>query len=153
MPVVSSLHNRFYDWIRHPAARTLVSARQTVSGLDQLRGHKYCLLVTYRRSGEAVPTPVWFGLGDGKLYVRSETDAGKVKRVRNDPRVRVAPCTMRGKPLGPPAEGRARVLDQNDDIEQAETALKANYGIGRKLYEGAGGAFGVKTVYLEITSA
>ena len=100
-----------------------------------------------------MPTPVWFGLGDGKLYVRSEADVAKVKRIRNDPRVRVAPCTARGKPLGPPAEGRARVLDQHGDIEQAETALQTNYGLGRKLYEGAGGVFGVKTVYLEITPA
>lgn len=109
------------------------------------------MLVTYKRSGEAVPTPVWFGLGDGKLYVRSEADVAKVKRVRNDPRVRVAPCTARGKPLGPPADGRSRVLAEHGDIESAEAALQANYGLGRKIYEGAGGAFGVATVYLEIT--
>ena len=71
-------------------------------GFEHLRGHKYCLLVTYKRSGEPVPTPVWFGLGDGKLYVRSEAGVAKVRRIRNDPRVRVAPCTVRGKPLGPP---------------------------------------------------
>ena len=116
-----------------------------------MRGHKYCLLVTYKRSGEAVPTPVWFGLGDGKLYVRSEASVAKVKRIRNDPRIRAAPCTARGKPLGAPAEGRARVLDQHDDSELAEMTLKANYGLGRKLYEGAGEALGVDTVYLEIT--
>ena len=118
-----------------------------------MRGHKYCLLVTYKRSGEAVPTPVWFGLGDGKLYVRSEADVAKVKRIRNNPEVRVAPCTMRGKPLGPPAEGRARVLDQSGDRQRAEAALQANYGLGRKIYERAGGAFGIETVYLEITPA
>ena len=118
-----------------------------------MRGHKYCLLVTYKRSGEAVPTPVWFGLGDGKLYVRSEANVAKVKRIRNDPRVRVAPCTARGKPLGPPAEGLARVLDQHVDSELAEVALQANYGLGRKIYEGAGGALGIETVYLEIAPA
>ncbi len=122
-----------------------------MSGFEHLRRHKYCLLVTYKRSGEAVPTPVWFGLGDGKLYVRSEANVAKVKRVHNDPRVRVAPCTVRGKPVGPPAEGRARVLDQPSNEEKAEAALQANYGLGRKVYEGAGGAFGVRTVYLEIT--
>ena len=82
-------------------------------GFEHLRGHKYCLLVTYKRSGEPVPTPVWFGLGDGELYVRSEADVAKVKRIRNDSRVRVAPCTVRGKPLGPPAEGRARGASTN----------------------------------------
>ena len=122
-------------------------------GFEHLRGHKYCLLVTYKRSGEAVPTPVWFGLGDGKLYLRSEANAAKVKRIGNDPRVRVAPCTVRGKPAGPPAEGRARVLDQPSDEEKAELTLQANYGLGRKVYEGAGGALGPETVYLEITPA
>jgi uncharacterized protein len=148
---VTSLPDRFYHWIRHPAARSLASEERTVSGFDHLRGHKYCLLVTYKRSGEAVPTPVWFGLGDGKLYVRSEAKVAKVKRIRNDARVRVAPCTVRGKPLGPPAEGRARVLDQHSDSDAAEAALQANYGLGRKIYEGAGGALGAETVYLEIT--
>lgn len=124
-----------------------------MQGFEHLQGHKYCLLVTYRRSGEGVPTPVWFGLHDRKLYARSEAGVAKVKRIRNNPRVRVAPCTVRGKPLGPPAEGRARVLDQPSDLQEAETALGANYGLGRKVYQGAGGALGAETVYIEITPA
>jgi PPOX class probable F420-dependent enzyme len=148
---VASPLNRFYDWVRHPSARSLGSEQTTVSGFDHLQGHKYCLLVTYRRTGKAVPTPVWFGLRDGSLYVRSEADAAKVKRIRNDPRARVAPCTARGKPLGPPAEGHARVLDQQADDVRAEAALQANYGLGRKVYERAGEAFGVDAVYLLIT--
>jgi PPOX class probable F420-dependent enzyme len=150
---VTSLPNRFYDWIRHPSAQSVAGEERTVSGFEHLRGHKYCLLVTYRLSGKPVPTPVWFGLGDGNLYVRSEANVAKVKRVRNDPHVRVAPCTARGKPLGPPAEGQARVLDEASAKERAETALAANYGLGRKIYEGVGGSLGVATVYLEITPA
>jgi PPOX class probable F420-dependent enzyme len=147
---VPSLTNRFYHWIRHPAAQSLAGEQHTVSGFGHLRGHKYCLLVTYRRSGQPVPTPVWFGLGDGNVYIRSEADVAKVKRIRNDPRARVAPCTARGKPVGPAAEGRARVLGQAAEIEQAEAALSANYGLGRRLYEGAGTRLGIDTVYLEI---
>jgi PPOX class probable F420-dependent enzyme len=150
---VASLSNRFYHWIRHPSARSLAGEERTVSGFEHLAGHKYCLLVTYKRDGEAVPTPVWFGLADGRLYVRSEADVAKVKRIRNDPRVRVAPCTVRGKPLGPPSEGRARVLGQAGEEAAAEAALEANYGLGRRVYEGAGGALGVETVYLEVTAA
>jgi PPOX class probable F420-dependent enzyme len=150
---VTSLPNRFYHQIRHPAARRLAGEERTVSGFEHLRGHKYCLLVTYRRSGEAVPTPVWFGLDGGRLYLRSEANVAKVKRVRNDPTVRVAPCTVRGKPLGAPAAGRARVLEEPGELEAAEAALQANYGLGRRIYEGAGGAFGVEAVYLEITPA
>lgn len=149
---MTSFPNRFYDWIRHPSARSLAGEERTVSGFDHLRGHKYCLLVTYKRSGEPVPTPVWFGLEGGKLYVRSVADAGKVRRIRNDPRSRVAPCSARGKPLGSPAEGRTRVLDQQSDNELAEAALRAHYGLGRKIYEGASEAVGIKTVYLETTA-
>lgn len=150
---MTSFPNRFYDWVRHPSARSLAGEELTVSGFDHLRGHKYCLLVTYKRNGEPVPTPVWFGLDGGKLYVRSVGDAGKVKRIRHDPRSRVAPCSARGKPLGPPAEGRARVLDQPSENERAEAALRANYGLGRRIYEGASEALGIKTVYLEVAAA
>lgn len=150
---MASLSNRFYHWIRHPAAQSLAGEQRTVSGFEQLRGHKYCLLLTYKRSGEAVPTPVWFGLGERALYVRSEANVAKVKRIRNDPSVRVAPCSVRGRPLGPPADGRARVLQEPSETDAAEAALQANYGLGRRVYEGAGGALGVDTVYLEIVPA
>jgi uncharacterized protein len=151
---LSSLSNRFYHRIRHPSASSVAADERTVSGFGHLRGHKYCLLVTYKRSGEAVPTPVWFGLGGQALYVRSEANVAKVARIRNDPRVRVAPCSMRGRPLGSPAEGRARVLQQQSEIDSAEAALRSNYGLGRRLYEGAAtGPLGVETVYLEVTPA
>lgn len=148
---MTSLPNHFYHWIRHPSAHSLAGEEQVAPGFEHLRGHKYCLLVTYKRSGDPVPTPVWFGLGDGKLYVRSEATVAKVRRIRNDPRVRVAPCTVRGKPLGRPADGRARVLDDPREEEAAEAALRANYRLGRRVYERAGGALGAETVYLEIT--
>jgi hypothetical protein len=66
--------------------------------------------------------------------------------------VRVAPCTVRGRPLGPPADGAARALEQGSAEEDAaESALTANYGLGRRLYEGVDGALGVALVYLEVT--
>ncbi len=151
---MSSLPNRFYHWIRHPSAASLAAEERVVSGFDHLRGHKYCLLVTYKRSGEAVPTPVWFGLSGGKVYVRSDANVAKIKRIRNDPRVRLAPCTVRGRPLGLPAEGRARVLDNpGDAASEAEAALRVHYGLGRKMYQGAGGALGTEALYLEIDPA
>ena len=87
-----------------------------------------------------MPTPVWFGLNDGKAYIRTEADVAKVKRIANDPRVCLAPCTVRGRPLGPTAEGRARLLEHaGSDERVAEVALKANYGLGRKIYERVAG--------------
>ena len=74
--------------------------------------------------------------GAGGLYVRSERSSGKVKRLRNDPRLLVAPCTVRGKPLGAPLEARARVLGAEEE-PLAERALAARYGLGRELFERA----------------
>jgi PPOX class probable F420-dependent enzyme len=145
---VSSLANRFYGWMRHPSAFSLPSDAGSVSGFEHLRSHKYCLLVTYKRDGQAVPTPVWFGLGDRKLYIRSEANAAKIKRIRNDPHVRIAPCTVRGRPLGAPADGLARVLETPGEEQIGEACLKANYGLGRKAYEGT---LGAGAVYLEVT--
>ena len=68
------------------------------------------------------------------------------------PRVRVAPCTLRGKPLGAPAEGRAGVLEAHES-ERAERAIAANYGLFRKLYEGVGSRLSIELLYVEIEPA
>jgi PPOX class probable F420-dependent enzyme len=145
--------DRFYDRMRHPAAQDAARGEATAQDFEALRGSKYCLLVSYRRSGEPVPTPVWFGLDrEGRVYVHTGADAGKVKRIRANPRVRVAPASVRGKPAGPLAPGTARVLPP-EDSGRAERAIQANYGLGRKLYEGMGAPLGVEMVYVEVTPA
>ena len=146
MDRLERVSSRFYDVVRSGKAR---DAEATVGGFDHLRGHKYGLLVTYRRSGEPVPTPIWFGLDDGgRAYVRTGALAAKVRRLRNDPRVKLAPCTFRGKPVGPYAAGRARVCDPGE-TEHAERAIQSNYGMGRRLYEGSAAAF--DALYIEVT--
>jgi PPOX class probable F420-dependent enzyme len=151
---LAAISNRFYDRMRHRDAYAAARGPATAGSFEALRGHKYCLLVTYKRSGDPVPTPVWFGFGDdGRLYVRTETAAAKVKRIRRDARARVAPANMRGKPLGPVAEGTARVLPA-EEHDRAERALQSNYGLGRRIYEGvATGPLAVPTTYLEVTPA
>lgn len=139
----------FLGRIRHPQALEVTEA--TTSGLSHLRGHKYCLLVTFRRSGEAVPTPVWFGVDGDRLYARSERRVGKVKRITANPRILVAPCDSRGKPLGPAAEASARLLPQ-DQEQLGERAIQANFGAGRKLYEGVAMKLGPEGVYIEVTA-
>ncbi len=118
--------------------------------ITQLARCKRSLLVTYRRDGTAVPTPVWAAIGDGRLYVRSERSSGKVKRLRNDPRLLIAPCTVRGKPLGAPLEASARVLAPREE-PRAERALATRYGVGRELFERAMDLLRVDMCYLEIT--
>src|SRR5271170_4937600 len=76
----------------------------------QVQGQSYMRLTTFRKNGVAVPTPVWFGEADGKMYVMSRPDSGKCKRLRNNPQVRIAACTMRGKVTGPEFDATARIL-------------------------------------------
>jgi PPOX class probable F420-dependent enzyme len=140
--------NGLLNRIRHPSAGEVTEA--TTTGFGHLEGHKHCLLVTFRRSGDLVPTPVWFGMDAGKVYARSEERVGKVKRIRANPRVLVAPCDNRGKPLGPAAEGTARIVSPEEE-EGAERAIQANFGVGRKLYEGVAMNVGPEGVYLEVT--
>ena len=141
--------NRFYDRVRSGAAKRAAD-HSTTGGFGQLKGHKYCLVVTFKRDGEAVPTPVWFGLdSDGRLNFRTGSEVAKVRRIRNNPRVPVAPCNVRGKPLGPSVEGTARVLGA-EDTARAEAAIQSNYGLGRRLYESAADAVGGDEVYVEV---
>ncbi len=90
-----------------PRGAVEIAQAPRTGSLAELEGHKRALLVTYRRDGTPVPTPVWAASAGGLLYVRSERSSGKLKRLRNDSRLLIAPCTARGKPLGAPLEARA----------------------------------------------
>lgn len=99
-----------------------------------LQGHKYANLTTYRKNGAAVVTPVWFAEEDGKVYVMTLESAGKTKRIRNNPRVQLAPCTARGKPLGPPVDAVARILTSAEEAV-AKQALDRKYGLVKKVFD------------------
>jgi uncharacterized protein len=142
--------NRFLDRLRTSEAFRAANQPGTAPDLSALKGHKYCLLVSFRRSGEAVPTPVWFGVEQGRAYFNTRERNAKVKRIRRDPHVRVGPCSFRGKLLGPLAEGTARVLP-SAEREVAETALRSNYGLVRRAYYATFGGRGDPTVYIEVS--
>ncbi len=90
-------------------------------------GHKYLLLTTFRRGGEGVPTAVWFAAGGGALGVFTGPQTGKVKRIRGEGRVRIAPCSFRGRVKGAEQGGAARLVT-GEAAERIEAALKAKYG-------------------------
>lgn len=138
--------NRVYLRVRHPEAWQ--AQRSSERSLASLRGYKNVLLYTFRRSGEAVPTPVWFGLAGEKLYFRTYADAAKLKRIRHTPRVLVGPCDIRGKPQGPMIEAHARLLEPSEE-PAAEQAIRSNYGLFRRLYL-AGFSGRVADTYVEV---
>ena len=110
--------------------------------------HQFMSLTTYRKSGVAVPTPVWFAAQNGKLYVVSRGQAGKVKRVRGQSKVMVAPCTRDGQQLlGPAVEAHARILPENENA-MAYQVLLDKYG--QQLSEALSRDPEVKRSYIEI---
>ena len=86
-----------------------------------ISGQKYISLATFRKSGIKVATPVWFGEDGGKLYVMTLSKMGKTKRIRNNPQVTVAPCTMRGKLTGPEIAATARILPPEEHAHARQT--------------------------------
>jgi hypothetical protein len=114
-------------------------------GFAHLRGQKYIDLVTFRKSGVGVHTPVWFAEVDGRLYMFTNPKAGKMKRIRNNPRVEIAPSTIRGKPRGPYVPAVARIAA---DGNAAWQAIRDKYWLARVPW-----LWSKDSVYLEILPA
>jgi uncharacterized protein len=100
--------------------------------LAQLATQRYLSLETYRRTGQAVPTPVWFVVHRDIIYVYTLASAGKVKRIRNNPRVRIAPCDARGALKDAWVEATARIVDEAE-AAGAHELLVAKYGWLKRL--------------------
>src|ERR1700728_1844603 len=115
-----------------PALLTVRRYKSCMSGTipSTIRGQKYISLATFRKSGAKVATPVWFGEDGEKLYVMTRSDMGKTKRVRNNPQVTVAPCTIRGKVTGPESAGEARILAL-DEQSHARQTINRKYLLAR----------------------
>jgi PPOX class probable F420-dependent enzyme len=100
--------------------------------LAQFEGQKYLNLETYRKTGAAVATPVWFADDGNEFYIYSLAEAGKVKRIRNNPRVRVMPCDFRGGPKGEWLEATARIID-GAEADKAQRLLDEKYGLMKRI--------------------
>jgi PPOX class probable F420-dependent enzyme len=150
---LSRFSNKVYDRMRSKAAFTISADDAVERDFESLRGHKYATVVTFRKSGEAMPSPVWFGLDDaGRAYAHTLHDSGKVKRIRNNGKVLIVASTTRGKPTGPVLAGTARVLPE-DEWPHAEATLAAAYGTGRKVYQRMLGDAEAIGTYIEISPA
>lgn len=126
-------------------------ARETHS-LDEVQGG-YMLITTFRKNGDKVPTPVWYGREQGKLYLFSLVDAGKIKRVRHTPQVEVASCTFNGTPTGPVIQAKARILPREEE-DVARRALRRHYPIGFRFSELLSNRLlGRKWAFVEISPA
>ena len=95
--------------------------------LAQFANEKYLNLETYRKNGTPVDTPVWFALEGDTFHVYSRADAGKVKRIRNSPNARIAPCDARGKVKGAWIDAKARIVE-GAEAARGQELLTEKYG-------------------------
>jgi uncharacterized protein len=96
--------------------------------VQSLENESYVSLATFRRSGVAVETPVWFCTLDGRLYVVTDGTSAKVKRLRATKKIRVAVCDVRGKVRGAWHDGSGRIVKDAALIERAHAGLHEKYG-------------------------
>src|SRR5439155_18296567 len=96
--------------------------------LSQFARQKHISLETYRKTGAAVRTPVWFIEESGELFVRTDSSTGKIKRIRNNPRVRMAPCNARGTIKATWVDGEARTIEP-ESFEYVFSLLRKKYGM------------------------
>jgi PPOX class probable F420-dependent enzyme len=87
---------------------------------EDLAREPYISLTTFKRDGTAVSTPVWVAGEDGQLLVWTAADSWKVRRIKRNGHVRVAPCNARGKPHGEALDGMATVLPESSHVEELE---------------------------------
>jgi len=113
----------------------------------------YVNLATYRRNGIEVKTPVWIAEANGLYYAFSAGDAGKVKRIRVTPKIRMAACDVRGNVKSEWMNGQARIVSEPGVVAIALRALRAKYGFQMRFTDFFATLSGRirKRAYIEIT--
>ena len=132
-----NVNKRALGALRSEDAATVVDLPVQHGDFSQLHGHKHCLVVTYRKDGRPIAQPVWPGYDGERVYIWTEIEASKAKRLRRNPAALIAPCSFRGKPLGPPIAARGRVLESVAERRRADDVIRSQWGWKRKAFERA----------------
>jgi len=98
------------------------------TGNPALGDERYINLETFKKDGNGVKTPVWCVPLDGKIVVYTNGTSYKVKRLQRNPRVRVAPCDVRGNVRGAWVDGECHIIDDAARVERAHRAFIDKYG-------------------------
>jgi uncharacterized protein len=105
------------------------------NNLQQFQNQNFLNLETFRKDGRDVKTPVWFVQEGERLYVRTLADSWKVKRVRNNPQVKIAPCKAQGQPIGEWVAAQARLLSDPAREEEINQLLNKKYGMQKRAFD------------------
>jgi hypothetical protein len=121
-----------------------------MNSLEQFSKKKYLNLETFRKSGESMQTPVWFVQAGETIYIQTVANSGKVKRIRNNGRVNIAPCKMDGKLIGTWVPAQAREVTDPEESTAADRLLDRKYGLMRKMFSLGPARQGRQVTILEI---
>ncbi len=102
---------------------------------DIFKKHQYINVETFRKNGVGVKTPVWFAQDGDTLVVRTESTSGKMKRIRKNAHVRIAPCDARGGLLGEWVEARAEIISEQSENEKVNRLVTKKYGLTKRLFD------------------
>jgi PPOX class probable F420-dependent enzyme len=111
--------------VTHAVRHRLDPQRHRDSATPAFPG-KYLSLTSFRRDGTGVATPVWFVEADGRLLVETDASSYKVRRIRHDPRVTIAPCTATGRLRGTPVPAWAELLP-DAEVARVEPLMARKY--------------------------
>jgi hypothetical protein len=105
------------------------------SPLLALGSEEFVSLTTFRKTGVGVPTTVWVGRDGDALLVTTAASTGKVKRIRNNPRVELRPCNRMGhvRNGAPTATGRAEVLEDPESAARLARVYARKYGLKSRI--------------------
>lgn len=107
--------------------------------VDQLtetfKKHQYINVETFRKNGLGVKTPVWFAQDGDTLVVRTESTSGKMKRIRNNPEVLIAPCDSRGAVLGEWVKARAEIIQNDAENKRIDQLVTKKYGLFKRFFD------------------
>ncbi len=117
---------------------------------DDLSKQKYINLITFRKSGTGVKTPVWFVQDGGSIFVRTVADSGKVKRVRNNAQVNIAACKADGALLGEWLPAAAREIADVEIDRKVNRLLDQKYGLMKQVFAFVSAMQGRKYTVLEV---
>lgn len=102
--------------------------------LEQLSKYQYLNVETFRKSGVGVRTPVWFVQDGNTIYIRTQAESGKVKRIRNNPGVNIAPCKVNGELLGGWVAAKAQEVTDRSVHPRIDRLFDRKYGLMKKFF-------------------
>lgn len=105
-----------------------------MANLERYKKEQYANVEAFRKNGMGVKTPVWFVEYNNELCFTTEAHSGKVKRMHNNPSVKVAPCKMDGTVTGEWQSATIRFM-QGDEIQIVEKLYSKKYGLMKFLFE------------------